>query len=239
MKEPLTMSEGGDEMNSSALAHRASAAAADRRWPQPLIEGFLRFRDNHFPSDDIEYLRLFSEGQKPKFLIVGCCDSRVDPALIFNCAPGELFVVRNVANIVPPNEARIGHHGTTAAIEYGVCNLGVEHIVVLGHEHCGGIQNLLKTRGAGNPDSFIDDWMRLVESARVSVERDYGHATEEVRGRACEQRAILVSLKNLLTFPWIAQRVAERTLRIHGWYFDIKQGQLLGYNDATGEFEPL
>ncbi len=208
-------------------------------WPQPLIEGFLRFRDNHFPSDDIEYLRLFSEGQKPKFLIVGCCDSRVDPALIFNCAPGELFVVRNVANIVPPNEARLGHHGTTAALEYGVCNLGVEHIVVLGHQHCGGIQTLLQTGGKSNSDSFIDDWMKLVDSARVSVERDYADASIDVRRQACEQRAILVSLQNLLTFPWIAQRVAEKTLTIHGWYFDIQLGQLLGYHPATGSFQPL
>ncbi len=208
-------------------------------WPGPLIEGFLRFRDNHFPSDDIEYSRLFAEGQKPKFLIVGCCDSRVDPAIIFDCAPGELFVIRNVANIVPPNGRRLSHHGTTAALEYGVCNLGVEHIVVLGHQHCGGIQTLLQSGGASNPDSFIDDWMSLVESARVSVERDYKDADEELRRSACEQRAILVSLGNLLTFPWIAERVEQGTLRIHGWYFDIKLGQLMGYNSGTHQFEPL
>ncbi|MCX7193604.1 MAG: carbonic anhydrase [Proteobacteria bacterium] len=223
----------------AGVAAEESAPAASPHWPQPLIEGFLRFRDNHFPSDDIEYSRLFAEGQKPKFLIVGCCDSRVDPAIIFNCAPGELFVLRNVANIVPPNEARIGHHGTTAALEYGVCNLGVEHIVVLGHQHCGGIQTLLQTGGQSNPDSFIDDWMSLVESARVSVERDYADAGIETRRQACEQRAILVSLENLLTFPWIAKRVAEKTLTIHGWYFDVEQGQLLGYHTATCRFEPL
>ncbi len=208
-------------------------------WPQPLIEGFLRFRGNLFPSDDVEYLRLFAEGQKPKFLIVGCCDSRVDPAIIFNCSPGELFVIRNVANIVPPNEERHGHHGTSAALEYGVCNLGVEHVVVLGHAHCGGIQTLIQTAGVSNPDSFIDDWMRLVESARVSVELDYPDADMEQRQRICEQRAIKVSLENLLTFPWIAKRVAEKTLYIHGWYFDIQQGQLLGYNTNTRQFEPL
>lgn len=208
-------------------------------WPKALIEGFLRFRENIFPSNDIEYSRLFAEGQQPKFLILGCCDSRVDPAIIFNCAPGELFVVRNVANIVPPNEARVGHHGTTAAIEYGVCNLGVEHVVVLGHEHCGGIQTLLQTGENSNPDSFIDDWMRLVESARVSVERDYANASAEERQRACEQRAILVSLENLLTFPWLVERVKAKKLRLHGWYFDIKHGQLLGYNTTTGDFEPL
>lgn len=208
-------------------------------WPQALIEGFLRFRDNRFPSDDVKYLRLFAEGQKPKFLIVGCCDSRVDPALIFDCEPGELFVIRNVANLVPPNEERVGHHGTTAALEYGVCNLGVEHIVVLGHAHCGGIQTLLQTGGAANPDSFIDDWMKLVDSARISVEQDYADASAEQRQTACEQRAILVSLENLLTFPWIAQRVAAGTLRLHGWYLDINQGQLLGYNAKTLQFEPL
>jgi carbonic anhydrase len=208
-------------------------------WPQPLIEGFLRFRDNLFPSDDVEYLRLFQEGQKPKFLIVGCCDSRVDPAIVFNCSPGDLFVIRNVANIVPPNETRNGHHGTTAALQYGVCNLGVEHIVVLGHSHCGGIQTLMQTAGVSDPNSFIDDWMKLVESARVSVEQDYADADLELRQRICEQRAIKVSLDNLLTFPWIAKRVAEKSLRIHGWYFDIQQGQLMGYNNSTYQFEPL
>lgn len=223
----------------SVVGGSAQSGQESAGWPQALIEGFLRFRDNHFPSNDIEYTRLFAEGQKPKFLIVGCCDSRVDPAIIFNCAPGELFVVRNVANIVPPNEARIGHHGTTAAIEYGVCNLGVEHVVILGHQHCGGIQTLLQTARDSNPDSFIDDWMKLVDSARVSVEQDYADASLDVRRRACEQRAILVSLGNLLTYPWITQRIATNTLRIHGWYFDVKQGQLLGHNATTGQFEPL
>ncbi len=227
------------EVAADKSARSGQAAVHHVSWPQPLIEGFLRFRDSHFPSNDIEYSRLFSEGQKPKFLIVGCCDSRVDPAIIFNCAPGELFVVRNVANIVPPNEARIGHHGTTAAIEYGVCNLGVEHVVILGHEYCGGIQTLLQTARESNPDSFIDDWMKLVDSARLSVERDFAGASIEVRRQACEQRAILVSLKNLLSYPWITERITDNTLRIHGWYFDIKQGQLLGYNTNTDQFEPL
>lgn len=208
-------------------------------WPHALIEGFLRFRRQRFPADDVNYLRLFDEGQKPKFLIIGCCDSRVDPALIFDCAPGELFVVRNVANIVPPAGDRTGHHGTTSALEYGVCNLEVEHIVILGHAHCGGIQNLLSSGGVANPNSFIDDWMSLVESARVTVERDFAGESETVRRRACEQRAILVSLKNLATFPWIAQRVADKKLALHGWYFDIPQGQLLGYNTQTQAFEAL
>lgn len=207
--------------------------------PAALIEGFCRFRDSHTSGNAVSYSRLFEEGQKPRFLIVGCCDSRVDPAIIFDCAPGELFVIRNVANLVPPNEARVGHHGTTAALEYGVCNLGVEHIVVLGHEHCGGIQALMQTGLINNPNSFIDDWMRLVDSARLSVKKDFPDASAEQLRRACEQRAILVSLENLLTFPWIAKRVADGTLILHGWYFDIKQGQLHGHDPVTGQFEAL
>lgn len=206
--------------------------------PQQLLAGFSRFRESRNPGTESMFSRLFEEGQKPKFLIVGCCDSRVDPAIIFDCSPGELFVIRNVANLVPPNEARVGHHGTTAALEYGVCNLGVEHIVVLGHEHCGGIQTLMQG-GVANHDSFIDDWMHLVDSARLSVEQDYADASLEERRRACEQRAILVSLGNLLTFPWIAKRVADGTLQLHGWYLDIKNGQLLGHRADTDSFDPL
>jgi carbonic anhydrase len=207
--------------------------------PNQLIEGFARFRANHFAAEDVVYRHLVEHGQMPKFLIVGCCDSRVDPALIFDCAPGDLFVIRNVANLVPPAEDRVGHHGTTAALEYGVRVLGVEHIVVFGHAHCAGIQNLMKTGGASNPNSFIDDWMSLAESARVSVIEDFAGASEEQQQRECEQRAVLVSLNNLQTFPWIAQRVADGKLKLHGWYFEIESGQLLGFSPATRQFETL
>lgn len=207
--------------------------------PHQLIDGFARFRGNHFSADSALYRNLVEQGQTPKFLIVGCCDSRVDPALIFDCAPGDLFVIRNVANLVPPAEDRVGHHGTTAALEYGVRNLGVEHIVVLGHAQCGGISNLLGSAGLANPDSFIDDWMSLVESARASVHADLSGAPKEVQQRACEQRAILVSLQNLQTFPWITERVAQGTLTLHGWYFDIEQGTLLGYDSGQQKFVAL
>lgn len=207
--------------------------------PLQLIEGFARFRGNHFSSEDVMYRNLVEQGQTPKFLIVGCCDSRVDPALIFDCAPGDLFVIRNVANLVPPAEDRVGHHGTTAALEYGVRNLGVEHIVVLGHAHCGGIQTLMKTGGTDDPDSFIDDWMKLAESARVSVTVDFPDASDEQRHRACEERAILVSLQNLQTFPWINQRVEQGKLTLHGWYFDIQEGQLMGYDASARKFVTL
>jgi carbonic anhydrase len=206
--------------------------------PEQLIKGFQRFREQHFASDNALYSNLVAYGQTPKTLVVGCCDSRVDPALIMDCAPGDLFVIRNVANLVPPAESsNSGHHGTSAALEFGVRNLLVEHIIVLGHAHCGGIRALVETGGINNPDSFIDDWMHLVESARAEVAAEMPEASFDDQVRSCEQRAILVSLSNLMTFPWVRERVEHGTLMLHGWYFDIERGQLLRFNTTTNTFE--
>ena len=207
--------------------------------PRKLVEGFRRFREQHFERNDSLYQQLVKEGQTPKTLVVACCDSRVDPAIVLDCEPGDLFVIRNVANLVPPVEGRAGHHGTTAAIEYGVRVLGVEHIIVLGHAHCGGIGTLMKTGGVNVPGSFIDDWMCLVESARSSVMAEMPGASPEEQVRACEQRAILVSLENLMTFTWLRERVASGHLSLHGWYFDIEHGQILRYNTEVNRFESL
>jgi len=207
--------------------------------PRNLVEGFKRFREQHFERNDSLYQQLVTQGQNPKTLVVACCDSRVDPALVLDCEPGDLFVIRNVANLVPPAEGRVGLHGTTAAIEYGVRILGVEHIIVLGHAHCGGIGTLVKTGGVSVPGSFIDDWMCLVESARKGVIQEMPQAPLEIQLRACEQRAILVSLENLMTFTWVRERVMTGQLSLHGWYFDIEQGQLLRYNTESNNFEAL
>ncbi|MDD5180492.1 MAG: carbonic anhydrase [Gallionellaceae bacterium] len=207
--------------------------------PQQLVQGFLRFREEHFTHDDTLYRQLVAQGQTPKILVVACCDSRVDPAIVLDCAPGDLFVIRNVANLVPPSEALVGHHGTSAALEFGVRNLGVQHVIVLGHAHCGGIRSLVETGGINNPDSFIDDWMHLVEDARAGVERDMRGAALDDRLQACEQRAILISLRNLMTFPWVRERVESGMLTLHGWYFDIEHGQLLRYSADTSIFESL
>ena len=207
--------------------------------PQNLIEGFRRFREQHFTHDDALYRQLVEQGQTPKILVVACCDARVDPAIVLDCAPGDLFVIRNVANLVPPSGTLSGHHGTSSALEYGVCNLGVQHIIVLGHAHCGGIRTLVETGGANNPDSFIDDWMHLVEDARAEVERDMPGKPLDERLLACEQRAILISLRNLMTFPWVRERVEGGTLTLRGWYFDIEHGQLLQYDAAAAEFAAL
>ncbi len=169
---------------------------------------------------------------------MACCDSRVDPALVMDCAPGDLFVIRNVANLVPPAESReSGRHGTSAALEYGVRVLGVEHIIVLGHAHCGGIRSLMRGGGASDAQpSYINSWMRLATEAQDTVLRRLPQASAEERERACEQQAILSSLDNLMTFDWISDAVKAGRLALHGWYFDIEHGRLLRYDAITRDF---
>jgi carbonic anhydrase len=206
--------------------------------PQLLIEGFQRFRERHFAEGHVQFQDLVQFGQTPKALVVACCDSRVDPALVLDCAPGDLFVIRNVANLVPPAENQGHYHGTSAALEFGVRNLGVHHIIVLGHAQCGGIHALLEG-SVDKQESFIAEWMGIADAAREQVELEYAHASSEVRHRACEQQAILVSLDNLKTFSWVRERVEQGKLALHGWYFDIERGELLGYDATTRKFEML
>ena len=206
--------------------------------PRQLIEGFQRFRERHFAADREQFQDLVQFGQTPKALVVACCDSRVDPALVLDCAPGDLFVIRNVANLVPPAENQGHYHGTSAALEFGVRNLAVQHIIVLGHAQCGGIHALLEG-SVDKEESFIAGWMDIADAAREQVEREHANSSSKVRHRVCEQQAILVSLENLRTFSWIRERVEQGKLALHGWYFDIEQGELLGYDAATRKFETL
>jgi carbonic anhydrase len=192
--------------------------------PKQLIAGFRRFRERSFTDDNAQFHALVQFGQTPSTMVVGCCDSRVDPALILDCAP--------------PAESQGHYHGTSAALEFGVRNLAVQHIIVLGHAQCGGIQALLKG-GLAQDDTFIAAWMRIAEDARIQVEKELTGASNEVRHRECEQLTILVSLNNLMTFSWIRERVEKGLLTLHGWYFDIERGELLGYNVTTQKFEPL
>jgi carbonic anhydrase len=208
--------------------------------PQQLIDGFRRFRERHFADDDALYRHLVEGGQTARILVVACCDSRVDPAIVLDCSPGDLFVIRNVANLVPPAEERgSSHHGTSAALEFGVRNLGVSHIIILGHARCGGIRALMQAGDSTATDSFVGDWMQLAAEARAAVERDLPNATPEAQLRDCEQRSILISMRNLMTFSWVRERVERGELELHGWYFDIEQGQLLHYDAAVGAFAPL
>lgn len=202
-----------------------------------LIAGFRRFQENYFRGDT-ELFDQLKEGQQPKTLVIGCSDSRVDPSLLMDCAPGELFVVRNVANLVPPYEPDAGYHGVSAALEYAVCFLRVTHIIVLGHSQCGGIDGLLKDPVDG-PGEFIGRWVGIAAPARAEVQQRLAGKPLEVRQRACEQAALLLSLDNLLTFPWLRKRAEQGELFLHGWYFDLVRGELLSYDAESGSFRPL
>ena len=204
---------------------------------ESLIKGFKRFQENYFQADNALYDQL-GRGQCPKVLVVGCCDSRVDPAILTDCRPGDMFVVRNVANLVPPYEPDSRYHGVSSAIEYAVQVLNVEHVIVLGHSHCGGIDALMQS-GERTFGEFIDRWIAIAQPALAAVKRDLKHKPSQLQHRACEQASILLSLENLLSFPWVAQRVETGRVRVHGWYFDLNAGELLCYHADTGGFEKI
>jgi len=197
-----------------------------------LVAGFRRFRQRYFRDDRSLYERLTHQGQTPKAMIVACCDARVDPAIVMDCDPGDLFVVRNVANLVPPCEEGRGYHGTSAALEFAVRCLRVEHVIVMGHARCGGIQALLGDIGGGE---FITPWMSIAAAAR----REAAAMSVEHRVAACEQAAVRISLDNLMTFPFVREAVAAGRLRLHGWYFDLDGGALRGYDPAARRFVSL
>lgn len=200
------------------------------------IAGFRHFQEKYF-SAERELFEQLRQGQRPKVLIVACADSRVDPALLMGAEPGDLFVVRNVANLVPPYEPGGSFASVPAALEFAVLSLEVEHVIVLGHAQCGGIHALMSESGTGG--EFIGKWMSIATPARQRVLAELPSKPLALQARACEQAAILVSLENLLTYPWIAQRVAAGTMHLHGWYFDMAQGSLLHYDPARNGFEPI
>lgn len=203
-----------------------------------LIDGYKRFRDNYFEGDKALFEQL-SQGQAPSTLVIACSDSRVDPAIIMDCKPGDLFVIRNVANLVPPYETGGGYHGVSAALEFGVRALKVRHIIVLGHQYCGGIQALLNGFVAIEGSEFIQPWVNIAREARERVLSEMATAAKSEQLCACEKAGILVSLKNLLTFPWIKQHVEQGELMLHGWYFNIEGGVLSAYDLSADEFKPL
>lgn len=198
---------------------------------QTLIEGYKRFRDGPYAAQKDRYDALV-EGQAPPVMIVSCCDSRVDPATVFDTVPGQVFALRNVANLVPPFEGTPGLHGASAAIEFGVLGLEVRHIVVLGHAHCGGIKAALGGAHLEGGGGFVDAWMTIIGEARSRVLLERAADPQE----ALEREAIKISLKNLRTFPYIAAREAEGRLKLHGAIFGIERGELLVLDEASGEF---
>lgn len=200
-----------------------------------LIEGYREFRASHYARYRALYERL-AAGQQPRALVIGCCDSRVDPATVLNAAPGELFVVRNVANLVPPFTPDGGYHGTSAAVEFAVSALGVRNIVVLGHARCGGIQALREEAAADGALRFVPQWMSIGRPVRDRILAASPGASAETLQRRLEHALILASLDNLRGFPFIEQRLAEGGLALHGWYFDIATGALSRYERDEDAF---
>lgn len=199
---------------------------------QHLIDGYREFRAEVWPERRALFERLAARGQRPHTMVIACSDSRVDPGMIFGAGPGELFVVRNVANLVPPYEPDAAYHGTSAALEFAVTVLKVADLIVLGHGMCGGIRALLEPSFA--PGDFVGPWMSIVRAAR---DRVLACTSVDQAQTACEREAVRLSLGNLRGFPWIAARVAEGQLRLHGATFDIRFG-VLEILQPDGHFTP-
>ncbi len=205
-----------------------------------MLSGYRAFRDN-MPEDHQKKLRALVEaGQKPQAAVVACSDSRVDPALVFRAEPGDIFMIRNVANLVPPMEEEGTFHGTSAALEFAVLGLNVPNIIVLGHAHCGGINAMIRGDEVKKDGyRFVPAWVSMLSPAHRRVLATMPDASEQEVQRACERNAVLVSLENLTTFPWIRDRMAEKSLKLHGWYFDIETAQLEIYDSKSGRFEAV
>jgi carbonic anhydrase len=193
-----------------------------------LLEGYQVFRKKYAQGDKSVMQYLAHHGQKPQSMVISCCDSRVDPALIMQCDPGDLYVIRNVANVVPPYEKDEAHHGTSAALEFGVRFLNIKHLILFGHSQCGGIQALLNGATAEAND-FITNWVSIVKRPEVT--------TEDVDFYA--KLALDQSYRNCLTFPWVKDKVESKELIIHVWFFDIKTGQIFTHSPAGKEYQPL
>ncbi|VVC77261.1 Carbonic anhydrase [Aquicella siphonis] len=193
-----------------------------------ILEGYQQFRKKYALGDNSIMQTLASRGQRPEIMVIACCDSRVDPALILQCDPGDLFVVRNVANIIPPYEKDEAHHGTSAALEFGICYLNVKHIIILGHSQCGGINATLNQESLHQND-FISSWVSLIgpRSNKIMNADDYA------------KQAMLISYKNCLTFPWIREKMDKQALLLHLWFFDIEKGEIYSYSHQKNEYTLL
>jgi carbonic anhydrase len=198
-----------------------------------LIAGYRRFRASTWRDERSRFEELSRLGQKPRALVIACSDSRTDPQMVFNAAPGELFVIRNVASLVPPYGPDDQPHGVSSAIEFAVRALRVREIVVMGHAMCGGIQALLNGAPAEVSD-FVGQWVRIAEPARERAIKE----PLERRQHVCEHEAVRLSLANLMTFPWIKTAVDNGGLRLHGCYFGIRSG-ILEHLDEDGIFRPI
>lgn len=199
--------------------------------------GFQRFQKSWYCPEHNLYAEL-REGQNPYAVIIACSDSRVDPVQVLDCSPGDVFVIRNVANLVPPYEPDAHYHGVSSALEYAVRYLNIPNIIVMGHAHCGGITSLMNASEHSH-DEFLNIWMGQAQRAKIEVERTLPQGSPEERLRSCEMWGIRISLENLRTFPWIQKAMKEGKLLLHGLYFDMGVGELLYLDQKTDSFIPM
>jgi carbonic anhydrase len=220
----------------TAMANDSAHDSPDLEY---LLDGYRRFRDNGWKPERERWATL-REGQQPKVMVIACSDSRVDPSHIFDVSPGEIFVVRNVAALVPPFETTPGHHGVSAALEFAVQFLHVSQIVVLGHGMCGGIQAALTQSMLGcepGKGGFVADWISLLDDARAEIAAEYGTTGRDAE-RAMEQAGVRVSLANLRTFPCVRSKEERGTLKLTGALFAISDGVLYLLDETTGTYRP-
>jgi carbonic anhydrase len=206
---------------------------------EDLLAGYRRFRDSGWQPERERWASL-REGQQPRVMVIACSDSRVDPSHIFDVSPGEIFVVRNVAALVPPFETTPGHHGVSAALEFAVQFLHVSQIVVMGHGMCGGIQAALTQSMLGcapGKGGFVADWISLLDDARTDIAAKHGTTGRDAE-RAMEQAGVKVSLANLRTFPCVQAKEARGTLQLVGALFAISDGVLYLLDEETGTYHP-
>lgn len=196
-----------------------------------IIQGYKTFKKKYADGNKSIMKYLSINGQQPETMVIACCDSRADPALILQCDPGDLFVVRNVANIVPPYEKDTMHHGTSAALEFGICYLKVKNLILLGHSQCGGIQALFSNDSLPQND-FITNWVSLINIPTCIGEK-------ETNFDNYAKLVLQKSYKNCMTFPWINDKVISKDLTIHLWFFDIKTGQIFTYSPTHNQYQPL
>lgn len=209
-------------------------------FPDHLADRFRRFKFRHFAPNQDHYEELATYGQSPDTMIISCCDSRVDPETIFNAMPGELFVMRNVANLVPPYETGGKYHGVSSAIEFAVMNLRIKHLIVMGHSGCGGIKAALDQHAAIETEAkFISRWMSMLSEARLSVLAAHQMSTQAERVTALEFEGIKSSIRNLRTFPFVRELEEKGRLDLCGAHFDISTGTLSVLNHTSGKFYSL
>jgi carbonic anhydrase len=198
-------------------------------FPERLLSGYANFRSGRYADESERYKKLGEGAQKPSVMIIACCDSRAAPETIFDAGPGEIFVMRNVANLVPPYAPDGKHHATSAAIEFAVIALGVKHVVVMGHGRCGGIRAVVEGGDPLSAGDFIGKWMSDVRDVAEAVRHDHPH--DHSLQTAVEHASVEHSLANLRTFPWLRIRENKGELTVHGAWFDISLGELHVYDE--------